>query len=395
MGSSKKSIWISVLALITSLTFQPIAAHAADNCLPDKIDYTKFSIHPGQAMGLLFNGQALSAQCTTADPGLVSLIYGERDEVKSESGTLADYASFKWKDFTYEDFTSMLKVAGIKQPIDAQKVLSLYFYRIVNGTVDATNPTATLAIVLDPTPAGPCHPDLVEYKSDLVSPLQGTVQILNGISTPFPCTISDPGWIGFGYIAPGATTISISQFYSEKWTWGGEVTYQWVLDLLTIAKFDISTIAKDSKFEFRYFRGGSPAKTPADVSGYTLLFQLNLDPLTAAQIAAAKAAADKKIADEKAAADKVIADKAATDKAIADKAAADKALADKAAAAAKAAAAKKITITCVKGKLTKKVTAVKPVCPSGYKKKQTIHEELEPHTSIFPSSSFILAQCAD
>ena len=31
--------------------------------------------------------------------------------------------------------------------------------------------------------------------------------------------------------------------------------------------------------------------------------------------------------------------------------------------------AKKTTITCVKGKLIKKVTAVKPVCPSGYKKK--------------------------
>jgi hypothetical protein len=30
---------------------------------------------------------------------------------------------------------------------------------------------------------------------------------------------------------------------------------------------------------------------------------------------------------------------------------------------------KKSTITCQKGKLTKKVTAVKPVCPSGYKKK--------------------------
>ena len=30
---------------------------------------------------------------------------------------------------------------------------------------------------------------------------------------------------------------------------------------------------------------------------------------------------------------------------------------------------KKITITCVKGKSLKKVTAVKPICPSGYKKK--------------------------
>jgi hypothetical protein len=38
-------------------------------------------------------------------------------------------------------------------------------------------------------------------------------------------------------------------------------------------------------------------------------------------------------------------------------------------AAAKAAAVKKTTITCTKGKLTKKVTAVKPKCPAGYKKK--------------------------
>ena len=68
------------------------------------------------------------------------------------------------------------------------------------------------------------------------------------------------------------------------------------------------------------------------------------------------------------AADKAAADKAAADKAAADKAAADKAAAAKA-AAAKAASLKKTTIICVKGKLTKKVTAVKPLCPKGYKKK--------------------------
>jgi len=38
-------------------------------------------------------------------------------------------------------------------------------------------------------------------------------------------------------------------------------------------------------------------------------------------------------------------------------------------AAAKAAAAKKTTITCIKGKLTKKVTALKPKCPMRFKKK--------------------------
>jgi hypothetical protein len=61
----------------------------------------------------------------------------------------------------------------------------------------------------------------------------------------------------------------------------------------------------------------------------------------------AQAAADKLIADAKIAAAKILA-----------------------AAKAKAAAtAKKTTITCIKGKLTKKVTAVNPKCPSGYKKK--------------------------
>ena len=55
--------------------------------------------------------------------------------------------------------------------------------------------------------------------------------------------------------------------------------------------------------------------------------------------------------------------------AAAAKAAAAKAAAAKA-AAAKAAALKKTTITCIKGKLTKKVTAVKPVCPTGYKVKK-------------------------
>jgi hypothetical protein len=38
-------------------------------------------------------------------------------------------------------------------------------------------------------------------------------------------------------------------------------------------------------------------------------------------------------------------------------------------AVALATAKKRTTITCVKGKLTKKVTAVKPKCPAGYKKK--------------------------
>jgi hypothetical protein len=359
MGSIKKSIWLSVLVLIASLTFQPTIAQAADNCVPDKIEITKFAIHPGQTMGLLHNEQALVAPCTTADPGLVQFIYGDRGDLKSESGTLTDYASWKWKDFTYEDFVSMFKVAGIKQTIDAQKVLSFYFYRIVNGSVDPNNATATLGIVLDPTPAGPCHPDLVEQSSDFVSPKQGSIEILNGVKTLVPCSDFDPGWVGLGYIAPGSKSVSISQLYFDQWTWGGEVTYKYILDLFAMANVDTTKFEKDSMLELRFFRGGDPKVPLTDLSGYTLVYTLKLQPPTAAEIAAEKAAADKKIADEKAAADKVIADKAA----------ADKVIADKAAAAAKAAATKKITITCVKGKLSKKVTAAKPVCPKGYKKK--------------------------
>jgi len=99
--------------------------------------------------------------------------------------------------------------------------------------------------------------------------------------------------------------------------------------------------------------------------------------------AAAKAAAELKAAAEKAAAE-LKAKQEAEAKALADKAAADKAAAEKLLSDAKAAAAKiladakakatvvakKITITCVKGKLIKKVIAVKPVCPKGYVKKK-------------------------
>jgi membrane protein involved in colicin uptake len=51
------------------------------------------------------------------------------------------------------------------------------------------------------------------------------------------------------------------------------------------------------------------------------------------------------------------------------KAAAELKAKQEAEAAANAAAAKKLTITCVKGKTVKKVSAVKPKCPAGYKKR--------------------------
>ena len=87
--------------------------------------------------------------------------------------------------------------------------------------------------------------------------------------------------------------------------------------------------------------------------------------LKAKQEAEAKAAADLKAKQDAEAKEalELKAKEEADAKAIAAKLAAEKL------AATKAASLKKTTITCVKGKLVKKVTAVKPVCPKGYKKK--------------------------
>jgi hypothetical protein len=76
--------------------------------------------------------------------------------------------------------------------------------------------------------------------------------------------------------------------------------------------------------------------------------------------AAAKAAADKVAAELAAALVKAAADKAAADKLAADKAAADRA------ASQAAQDAKKLTITCMKGKTSRKVTGESPVCPKGF-----------------------------
>ncbi len=387
MGSIKKIIWISLLALITSLTFQPTAANAADRCVPDSIGTEKFGIHPGQVMSLLVNGVPIGEECTTTDPGIIALDYADRNTGVTETFAFR-VDSWKWKDLSYEELLSMMRTSGIKADIDAQMLLSFYFYRLKDGSYPP-NPTTSFAIVLDPTEAGPCHPDLISYTTDTVSLTSSILQILDGVETGIPCTIYDPGWIAFGVMEPGAETITLSKLYFDKWVWGGEFGYEWVEAMLDYGEIDRSKIKKGSEFELRFFRGGSHETAIADIGKFTFFYKFTIDLPTPEEIAAAKVAADKAIADEKAAADKVIADKAAADKAaadkviadkaaadkvIADKAAADKVIADKAAAAAKAAAAKaaaakKKTITCVKGKVTKKVTAVKPVCPKGYKKK--------------------------
>jgi len=153
-----------------------------------------------------------------------------------------------------------------------------------------------------------------------------------------------------------------------------------------------ATVAADLKAKQEADAQAAADKVAADKVVADLKAAAELKAKQEAAVKAAaelKAAADKAAAELKAATDKAAADlkakleaeaKAATAKALADKAAAEKLLADTKAAAAKiladakakaAAATKKTTITCVKGKLTKKVTAVKPVCPKGYTKKKS------------------------
>ena len=84
--------------------------------------------------------------------------------------------------------------------------------------------------------------------------------------------------------------------------------------------------------------------------------------LKAKQEAEAKAEADRLAAELKA-------KQEAEAKAEADRLAAELKAKQEAEAKAKIEATKKTSITCIKGKLVKKVTAVNPKCPAGYKKK--------------------------
>jgi hypothetical protein len=84
-----------------------------------------------------------------------------------------------------------------------------------------------------------------------------------------------------------------------------------------------------------------------------------------------KVAADRLAVEQRAAADRLAAEqRAAADRLAAEQRAAADRLALEQKAVADRLAAQKTTITCVKGKLIKKVTGSKPKCPAGYKLKK-------------------------
>jgi hypothetical protein len=137
--------------------------------------------------------------------------------------------------------------------------------------------------------------------------------------------------------------------------WYGFPSMSWIdpnsklRDLLKIAE---AIVEEDKKREFAAaeLKAKQEAETKAAAD------------LKAKQEAETKAAADLKAKQEAEA-------KAAAELKAKQEAEAEADLKAKQEAEAKAAVLKKTTITCLKGKLVKKVTAVKPVCPKGYKKK--------------------------
>lgn len=124
------------------------------------------------------------------------------------------------------------------------------------------------------------------------------------------------------------------------------------VDEFLFAKTQIKVIADASSIAAQKAKAEADAKAKAEAEAKAAA------ELKAKQEAEVKAVAELKAKQE------------AEARAAADKAAADlKAKQEAEAAALAAAAKKKVTITCIKGKLTKRVTAVKPKCPKGYKKK--------------------------
>ena len=231
----------------------------------------------------------------------------------------------------------------------------------------------------------------------------------------------EPSWWSQSPAASGDITTNLND--------GSKVIYRWYkfVDQPALQRFDMNQSEKDGiqsaiekmQKEWAHFPMMKDPTSGSLVSFDSGLMvtppkglEIGYVPIVVKQMAADQAAVDKALASiiaagknagsaiAKAAAEKAAAEKAAAElkakqdaevKAAADKAAAElkakkdadaKAAADKAAAelkakqdaeakaaADKAAASKKKTITCIKGKVTKKITAVKPLCPTGYKKK--------------------------
>jgi hypothetical protein len=326
---SKKFKVALVSALVGIYSIIPIAtAKAADQCMPDTIGVKAFSVHPGQKVGFLSNGSVLTKACTKDDLGLVQVTYGPRILSTYSSGTIASSTtSWKWHDFTYEDLVALMTEAKITDTIDAQSVYTFNFFRGTKNAAGALEIPAdekpiNIGIVLDPTKAGQCHPDKAALSTGTASVYKGsfTAQILNGITVPNPCSEKDPGWLYIGYAADGKAVTSSYMAYQPDWIWGGGFDYDWFAAALATATPPVPAPAAGSSVRVIFWRSNNSTNQPnldSALLAPTADFTTSLYPTAAP--AQPKSAA--------------------------------------------------LTISCVKGKVTKTVSGKSPKCPAGYKKK--------------------------
>jgi hypothetical protein len=219
--------------------------------------------------------------------------------------------------------------AGMTDPIDAQSVLGINFYTVATGgakvnadgsiNIDKSK-RIDLGIVLDPTPAGPCHPDAVSFSKSMKFEkiYKGTeyTPLLNGVASSTACTEKDPGWLFVGYGADGKTITSTYFLYQPDWFWGGTFSHDWFKATLAYATPPVTEFVSGAAVDIRFWRSNNSATQPDVTSeAYNFVFGGYLD-LNAAPIVA-----------------------------------------------------KSKTISCVKGKAIKKVSGSNPTCPKGYKKK--------------------------
>jgi hypothetical protein len=184
-------------------------------------------------------------------------------------------------------------------------------------------------------------------------PQQPMFLVTSDVTTDSPNCIQEYGVDGrLIALKPGDCILNV-YFNTNRYNWNyPDKGHIWLIDQLRLVR-PITTATEAKAATELKAKQEAEAKAAAE--------------LKAKQEAEAKAAAELKAKQEAEA-------KAAADKALAEKIIADaklEAVRILAEAKAKASAAlKKTTITCIKGKLTKKVTAVKPKCPSGYKLKK-------------------------
>lgn len=323
---SKKFKVALVSALVGIYSIIPIAtAKAANPCVPDTIGVKAGSIHPGQKVGFLSNGVALKKACTTDDIGVVQVTYGPRTLSTYSSGyTTSSTTTWKWHDFTYEDLVALMVEAKINDTIDAQSLFTFNYFRGTKNAAGALEIPADgkpliLGVVLDPSKASQCHPDKAALANGPASVYKGTFtpQILNGVVTLKPCADKDPGWLYLGYSEDGKTVSSTYLAYQPDWIWGGGFDYDWYVASLANATPPVPAPAAGSTVRAIFWRSSNSVNQPSlDSASFapTVDFTSSLYPTAAP-------------------------------------------------------AQKTVTITCVKGKLTKTVSGKNAKCPAGYKKK--------------------------